>query len=229
MVTKINYLNDWLTILPKETVELMFKLKEKVYQNKDILPEEKDVFKTLELTDPNNIKVIILGQDPYPTPGNAMGLAFSVTKGNKIPMSLNNIFKELIADTGIKTKPLHGDLTAWCEEGVLLLNTILTVKSHWPSSHRSEGWQDVTDAIIKTILEQKGHKVFIAWGADAQKTAKRLLNEKNYDVTQISSSHPSPLSCNKTLTPFIGSRPFSKCNEILKQHNIKPVNWLSIL
>lgn len=225
----MNYLQKWLNILPKETVELMFNLKEKVYQNKDILPEEKDVFKTLELTNPDNVKVIILGQDPYPTPGNAMGLAFSVTKGNKIPMSLNNIFKELISDIGLNERPVHGDLTAWCKEGVLLLNTILTVKSHWPSSHKSEGWQEVTDAIIRAVLEQNGHKVFITWGADAQKTANRILDEKTYDVTQISSSHPSPLSCTKTTEPFIGSKPFSKCNKILKQHNIKPVNWLSIL
>ena len=185
---------------------------------KDHYPKTEDIFKALELTPFENIKVVILGQDPYHDEGQANGLAFSVNKDKKIPPSLKNIYKELNSDLGIPI-PNHGDLSKWAKEGVLLLNSILTVEPHKPASHRSIGWEEYTDQIIKEINEKKEHIVFILWGKYAQDKGK-YIDESKHLV--IKSPHPSPFSARKG---FFNSKPFSKCNTYLKKNGIEEIDW----
>jgi uracil-DNA glycosylase len=181
-------------------------------------PKNKDIFKALELTSFENIKAVIIGQDPYHGENQANGLAFSVNKDVKIPPSLKNIYKELKDDLGYKI-PTHGDLSKWAKQGVLLLNSILTVEPHKPASHRKIGWEEYTDEIIKKINDEKENVVFILWGNYAQEKGKYIDEDKHL---VIKSPHPSPFSARKG---FFASKPFSRCNIYLKENNIEEVDW----
>jgi uracil-DNA glycosylase len=183
-----------------------------------IYPPERDVFNALKLTPIDAVKVVILGQDPYHDEGQAHGLAFSVRPGVTPPPSLRNIFKELQSDVGCP-KPAHGNLEPWAKQGVLLLNTVLTVRAHEPGSHRGKGWEKFTDAVIQRISTKADPVVFVLWGAPAQKKLP-LIDTKRHTV--IKAPHPSPLSAR---SGFIGSRPFSTVNAALKAAGHKPIDW----
>ena len=188
------------------------------YKTKTIFPPKNFVFNALKLTPYENVKVVIVGQDPYHGEGEAHGLSFSVQKGIKIPPSLQNIFKELQDDLGIAPKR-DGDLTGWANEGVLLLNAVLTVEKDKAASHRNLGWELFTDYIIKIINEKTSPVVFILWGNFAKEKKKLITNPKHLVIT---SPHPSPFSA---YSGFFGSRPFSKTNEFLKSNHLKPIDW----
>ncbi len=187
------------------------------YENDIIYPSKKDVLRSLNLTDYDNVKVVILGQDPYHGDGEANGLSFSVNQNVKLPPSLKNIYKELYNDLGIKR--IHGDLSDWAFQGVLLLNSVLTVKKDTPLSHDKIGWQIFTDAIIKKINEKNEPVVFILWGNYARSKKKLITNSRHLI---IESSHPSPFSANYG---FFDSKPFSRTNDFLKKNNIKEIEW----
>jgi len=164
-----------------------------------------------------NVRVLIVGQDPYPTPGHPMGLSFSVDAHVRpLPPSLGNIFRELQDDLGIAPSP-HGDLSAWAAQGVLLLNRVLTVRAGTPASHRNRGWEKVTEQAIRALVDRGGPLVAVLWGRDAQ-TLKPLLG----DVPSLESAHPSPLSASRG---FFGSRPFSRVNALLTELGAEPINW----
>ena len=188
------------------------------YDTKTIYPLKENVFNALKLTPYDKVKVVIMGQDPYHGEGEAHGLSFSVQKGIKLPPSLQNIFKELYDDLGIKNGTC-GDLTPWAKEGVLLLNSILTVRKDSPLSHKDLGWQLLTDHIIKILNLKKEPIVFILWGSFA-KSKKEFITNKNHLI--IESTHPSPFSAR---SGFFGSRPFSKTNNFLKKNNIKEIDF----
>ncbi len=187
------------------------------YSKKTVYPEYKDIFKTLRLTDYDEVKVVILGQDPYHGENEAHGLSFSVPQGIKTPPSLLNIFKELNNDLGIKRTKT--DLTDWGEQGVLLLNSILTVVKDSPLSHKNKGWEIFTDRLIELLGEREKPMVFILWGNYAR-SKKELIKNKNHLI--IENVHPSPLSASRG---FFGSKPFSKTNNFLIKNNIKPIKW----
>ena len=187
------------------------------YEHKTIYPPKGLVFSVFT-TDLNEVKVVILGQDPYHTPGAAEGLAFSVPNSQPIPPSLINIYKEIDADIGHHANP-RGSLRAWQKQGVLLLNTVLTVEAHRAGSHRGKGWETFTTATISYLNEVRPHLVFILWGRDAR-NKKSLIDTSRHLV--LESAHPSPLSA---YNGFFGSRPFSKCNEFLKANGMEPVVW----
>ena len=187
------------------------------YNKKTVYPEYKDIFKTLRLTDYDEVKVVILGQDPYHGENEAHGLSFSVPQGIKMPPSLLNIFKELNNDLGIKRTKT--DLTDWGEQGVLLLNSILTVVKDSPLSHKNKGWEIFTDRLIELLGEREKPLVFILWGNYAR-SKKELIKNKNHLI--IENVHPSPLSASRG---FFGSKPFSKTNDFLIKNNIKPIKW----
>lgn len=213
--------NSWDIVLKDEMEKQYFKyIKEFVKEerlSKTIYPPAKDLFNAFKLTDFNDIKVVILGQDPYHGENEANGLSFSVNEGIKLPPSLKNIYKELYDDLGI-TKTT-GDLTSWANQGVLLLNSVLTVLKDTPTSHSKIGWQEYTDAIIKKLNEREKPIVFILWGNYARSKKNLITNKRHYI---IESPHPSPFSAN---SGFFGSRPFSKTNEFLKKNNIKEIEW----
>lgn len=181
-------------------------------------PKYENIFNALKLTPYSKVKVVIIGQDPYHGEGEAHGLSFSVQKGIKLPPSLQNIFKELYDDLGIKNGTC-GDLTPWAQEGVLLLNSILTVRKDSPLSHKDLGWQLLTDHIIKILNLKKEPIVFILWGSFA-KSKKEFITNKNHLI--IESTHPSPFSARNG---FFGSRPFSKTNNFFKKNNIKEIDF----
>ena len=187
------------------------------YETKTIFPKKGVVFRAFA-TDLNDVKVVILGQDPYHTPGAAEGLAFSVPNSQPIPPSLINIYKEIDDDIGKHANP-RGSLVNWQKQGVLLLNTVLTVEAHKPKSHSGKGWEIFTTEVIKYLNETRPHLVFILWGRDAR-NKKALINASKHLV--LESAHPSPLSA---YAGFFGSKPFSKCNEFLKENNLKPIQW----
>lgn len=210
--------NSWNEFIEAEKklpyfVELMKKIDQE-YEKYVVYPEKNDIFKAFDLTNISDVKVVLLGQDPYHEPNQAMGLSFSVYKNNKVPKSLINIYKELNSDLGIKI-PNHGDLTSWAEEGVLLLNTILTVREHQALSHENIGWETFTNHVIEFLNTLDQPIVFMLWGAFAAKK-KILLNNPKHLV--ITSAHPSPLSAYRG---FFGSKPFSKINDFLP----KPINF----
>ncbi|HQR40104.1 MAG TPA: uracil-DNA glycosylase [Blastocatellia bacterium] len=184
----------------------------------DVFPPEPQVFAALESTPPEAVRVVILGQDPYHDHGQAHGLAFSVARGTPPPPSLRNIFKELQADAGVEP-PVTGDLTAWAARGVLLLNTVLTVRAHAAHSHRGRGWERFTDAVLGEVVNRRERVVFVLWGAAAQQK-RALIDERVHAV--ISSAHPSPLSAHRG---FFGSRPFSQANSLLVEGGREPVDW----
>jgi uracil-DNA glycosylase len=181
-----------------------------------IFPPEDDVFAAFEHTSFESVRVVLLGQDPYHDDGQAHGLCFSVRRGVRVPPSLANVFKERRADLGMEL-PSHGDLTAWAERGVLLLNTVLTVRAHEAGSHRRRGWERFTDGVL-SALQAQPHIVFLLWGNDAKKKSS-LIDTARHSV--IACAHPSPLSARL----FFGSRPFSRTNEVLRAHGQKPVDW----
>lgn len=187
------------------------------YEHKTIFPRKELVFRAFA-TDLNEVKVVILGQDPYHTPGAAEGLAFSVPNSQPIPPSLMNIYKEIDSDIGYHTNP-RGSLANWQKQGVLLLNTVLTVEAHKPKSHSGKGWEIFTTEVIKYLNETRPHLVFILWGRDAR-NKKPLIDSSKHLV--LESAHPSPLSA---YAGFFGSKPFSKCNDFLKQNNLEPIQW----
>jgi uracil-DNA glycosylase len=179
--------------------------------------------RALEALAPQQVRVVILGQDPYHGPGEAEGLAFSVADGVKIPPSLRNIRQELAADLGLAL-PASGSLRAWAGEGVLLLNTCLTVERDRPASHAKLGWQALTDALIDHVAAQAQPKVFMLWGAHAQAKSMRLAGSAVLNRVLVS-NHPSPLAARRPPVPFVGSRPFGAANEWLVAHGVTPVDW----
>ena len=213
--------NYWDVVLKEEYEKNYFKniamFINKEYKEKIVYPPKRDILRALKLTDYNDVKVVILGQDPYHGENEANGLSFSVNEGIKLPPSLKNIYKELYDDLGI-TKTT-GDLTSWANQGVLLLNSVLTVLKDTPTSHSKIGWQEYTDAIIRKLNEREKTIVFILWG-NYVRSKKNLITNKRHYI--IESPHPSPFSAN---SGFFGSRPFSKTNEFLKKNNIKEIEW----
>jgi uracil-DNA glycosylase len=185
---------------------------------KVVFPPEEDVFRALALTPLDAVKVVLLGQDPYHDDGQAHGLCFSVRPPTRPPPSLKNIFKELRADLGIEVPEGQGELTAWAKQGVLLLNTVLTVVAHAPASHAKKGWETFTDAVIAKVNERTAPAVFCLWGGHARAKAKSIDASRH---VVIEGAHPSPLSVKK----FLGSRPFSKINAALVAAGQSPVDW----
>lgn len=214
--------NDWdqklKLIWESEGFKRFMDMINKEYNTKTIYPPKNYIFNALKLTPYSNTKVVIVGQDPYHGDGEAHGLSFSVQEGIKLPPSLKNIYKELYDDLGILPSTT-GDLTKWGKEGVLLLNAVLTVEKDKPASHRNLGWERLTDYIIKILNQKEEPVVFILWGNFAKEKAKLITNPNHYIIT---SSHPSPFSARYG---FFGSKPFSKANNFLKEHNIKEVDW----
>ena len=217
--------NSWSHLLGKENQKPYFQLlKNKLNtflsnHNTKVFPSEDEVFNAFKLCDLNQVKVVILGQDPYPTMGHAHGLSFSVKEHVKpLPKSLNNIFKALSNDLN-QTPPVHGNLTHWAQQGVLLLNAVLTVEEGKPDSHKGIGWEQFTNAVIQNLSNEKQHLVFLLWGAKAQ--AKKVLidTQKHY---VLMAPHPSPLSAYRG---FFDCKHFSKTNEYLAKNRISMINW----
>lgn len=214
--------NDWLDALKGEFKkpyykELFNKVNEE-YRTRLIFPPADDIFNAFHLTPLSKVKVVILGQDPYHNNGQAHGLCFSVKKGVEVPPSLVNIYKELHDDLGC-TIPNHGCLTKWAEQGVLMLNTVLTVRAHQANSHRGIGWEEFTDAAIRVLAAQDRPMVFILWGKPAQ-SKKSMLDPDKHLI--LEAPHPSPLSAYRG---FFGSKPFSKTNAYLTAHGLEPIDW----
>lgn len=214
--------NDWLDALKEEFGkpyyrELFQKVNEE-YSKYQVFPPADDIFNAFHLTPLSKVKVVIFGQDPYHNVGQAHGLCFSVKKGVDVPPSLVNIYKELKDDLGC-TIPEHGCLTKWAKQGVLMLNTVLTVRAHQANSHRGIGWEEFTDAAIRVLSNQDRPIVFILWGAPAQRKAAMLHNPKHLI---LKAPHPSPLSAYRG---FFGSKPFSQTNAFLEQNGIEPIDW----
>ena len=215
--------NKWLRVLNKEfskpyLLELDNFLETRKAAGATIFPKQQDIFRSLELTDFDDVKVVILGQDPYHGPNQAHGLSFSVQEGIKQPPSLKNIYKELNTDLGFDI-PTTGFLEPWAKQGVLMLNAVLTVEQADPNSHANKGWETFTDKIISTISEQKENVVFILWGAYAQKK-ESLIDSDKHKI--IKSAHPSPFSARNG---FFDSKPFSKTNDYLESTSQKAINW----
>lgn len=184
-----------------------------------IFPEGKFIFRAFEACTLDEVKVVILGQDPYPSKGHAHGLCFSCESHVRpLPKSLNNIFKELHNDLGIDP-PMSGDLNFWAKQGVLLLNATLTVREGQPESHAGKGWEIFTDAVIQTLNERKSNVVYLLWGSKAQRKAENVNADKNLI---LKAPHPSPLSAHRG---FFDSKHFSKCNSYLEQNGLKPISW----
>ena len=188
------------------------------YASKTIYPPAKQIFNAFDHCPFDDVKVVIIGQDPYHGPGQAHGLCFSVAEGVPNPPSLQNIFKEMMSDLG-KPMPANGDLTRWARQGVLQLNATLTVQAHQAGSHQRKGWEEFTDATIRLLAEEREHLVFILWGAYAQKKGAFIDRSKHL---VLASAHPSPLSA---YNGFFGNKHFSRTNEYLKAHGIAEIEW----
>lgn len=214
--------NDWLEPLKPEFSKPyyaeLFKFVKNEYSTRQIFPPADDIFNAFHLTPLHEVKVVILGQDPYHNDGQAHGLCFSVKPDVAIPPSLVNIYQELHDDLGCYI-PNNGYLTKWAKQGVLMLNTVLTVRAHQANSHRGMGWEQFTDAAIRILNEQDRPIVFILWGSPAQKKAQMLNNPKHLI---LKAPHPSPLSAYRG---FFGSRPFSQTNEFLVRNGLEPIDW----
>lgn len=219
---EISLPNNWGKELASELTQEYFKnlvhFVTNAYQHEVIFPKQSDLFSAFSLCDFENVKVVILGQDPYHGKEQAHGLSFSVPDGVPIPPSLRNIYKELVSDLGTDS-PTTGNLTNWAKQGVLLLNATLTVKESSPASHQGQGWETFTDAVIKKISQEKEHVVFILWGKFAEAKASLIDSSKHLILT---APHPSPFSAYKG---FLGSKPFSKTNEYLVKTNQVPIAW----
>lgn len=214
--------NDWKDLLEdefnKEYYQTLRNFLTNEYKTKTIYPDKYDIFNALHFTSYKDIKVVILGQDPYHGPGQAHGLSFSVNLGIKIPPSLLNIYKELNSDLGCYI-PNNGYLKKWADQGVLLLNTSLTVRAGEANSHKSIGWEIFTDKIISLVNEKEDPVVFLLWGNNAIKKKNLITNKRHLILTSV---HPSPLSASRG---FFGSKPFSKINNFLISINKKPIDW----
>jgi uracil-DNA glycosylase len=214
--------DSWRAALAEETRKPYFAALQKFVaeerEQHTIFPPQAEVFAALTLTPIDQVRVLILGQDPYHDDHQAHGLCFSVQAGVAIPPSLSNIFKELQSDLGYKI-PNNGNLTAWAKQGVLLLNTALTVRAHQANSHKERGWETFTDAVIKAVNAKTDPVVFVLWGANARKKIK-LIDQSRHTV--IESAHPSPLSAYRG---FFGSRPFSRINAALHAANKPEIDW----
>ncbi len=217
--------NDWDGMLAaefeKEYYGKLLAFLAEEYETHRIYPPQPDVFNALRYSSYADTKVVIFGQDPYHQEGQAHGLCFSVNKGVKIPPSLGNIYKELQADLGIQP-PQHGYLASWAQQGVLLLNAVLTVRDSQPNSHKGRGWEIFTDAVIKKLNEREKPMVFILWGANAKAKEALLTNNRHLILT---GSHPSPLAAH---TGFFGGQYFSRANRFLELENQEPINWASV-
>lgn len=218
----VNIGNDWDIILADQWDRVYYQnLRKKLiteYRNYTVYPDMYDIFNSLKSVAYEDVKVVILGQDPYHGPGQAHGYAFSVQKGIKTPSSLQNIYKEMHDDIGTYI-PNNGYLIKWANQGVLLLNTSLTVRAHQANSHQKIGWEILTDNIIKKLNEREKPVVFILWGRNAQSKERFITNPNHYI---IKSTHPSPLSAHRG---FFGSRPFSKTNDFLKASGQETIDW----
>lgn len=215
---------SWKNVLQDEFRKAYFKditewIKMEKNTGKIIYPAGKLIFHAFDKTPFNQVKVVLIGQDPYHNPGQAHGLSFSVQPGVKLPPSLVNIFKEIHHDLGLRLSSEFGDLTQWAEQGVLLLNAALTVRANEPGSHAKIGWAQFTDAVIKTISDMKSNVVFILWGRFAQEK-QILIDEHKHCI--LKAAHPSPFSVEKG---FYGCKHFSKTNEYLVKHGIDPIDW----
>lgn len=216
--------NDWDDILAEEMEKTYYRALEEFldeeYASHTVFPPRDEIFTAFRYTPYDDVKVLLLGQDPYHEVGQAHGMAFSVQTGIKQPPSLVNIFKEIDSDLGITPPPTdNGCLTPWAESGVLLLNTVLTVREHEANSHRGKGWEQLTDAVISKLNEREKPLVFILWGSNA-KSKLPLITNKNHLV--IAGVHPSPLSAYRG---FFGGKYFSRANEFLERHGTPAVNW----
>lgn len=213
--------NDWQQILQSEFEKDYYQQLRRFlvdeYNNYKVYPPMDKIYQAFEWTSYSNTKVVILGQDPYHGENQAIGLSFSVAPGCKIPPSLKNIYKELESDLGYPPVN-HGYLKAWADQGVLMLNTVLTVREHTPNSHRKKGWEKLTDKAIQA-LSNRGHVIFVLWGNNAKEKISLIDQNKN---KVISSAHPSPFSANRG---FFGTKPFSKINKLLVEYNMEPINW----
>ncbi|TQR32361.1 uracil-DNA glycosylase [Campylobacter sp. MIT 99-7217] len=214
--------DDWKAFLKDEFLKPYFVQIKQNYisalkQGFMLYPPAKLTFNAFNLTPLNSLKIVLLGQDPYHQPNQAMGLSFSVPSGIKVPPSLKNIFKELELDLGIKAS-LNGDLSKWAKQGVLLLNSILSVKANEPASCASWGWQEFSDAVIKKLSDEKENLIFLLWGNFAR-AKKSLIDEKKHFI--LEAAHPSPLA----RTGFLGCKHFSKSNEILQSLGKSPIDW----
>lgn len=217
-----NLQNRWGELLEEEMKKPYYQelqeFLEKEYTEHTVYPAQEDVFNALRYTDYDSVIVVLLGQDPYHGPGQAHGLSFSVKPGVKIPPSLRNVFKELHADLGCSI-PDHGYLVKWAEQGVLLLNTVLTVREGEANSHKGKGWEIFTDKIISILNDREEPVIFLIWGKPAQ-TKLRLIDKKRHYF--ITSPHPSPLSASRG---FFGSKPFSRINDYLRNHGKEEIDW----
>ena len=218
----VKFLNDWDEILKDEFEKPYYKelraFLKREYSTRRIYPEMNDIFNSLKCSSFKDTRVVIIGQDPYHGAGQAHGMCFSVKKGVEPPPSLKNIFKELESDVGFKI-PDHGELTAWAKQGVLLLNTVLTVREGAPNSHKGKGWESFTDRVISELNKKDTPVVFLLWGANAKAKAKIIDNPRHVKLETV---HPSPLSA---YGGFFGCRHFSKTNEILIASGQKPIDW----
>lgn len=213
----------WQSLLASEKEKPYFKeiiqfLKKESAAGKIIYPKQKDIFNALKFTPFESVKVVILGQDPYHNPNQAHGLSFSVKKSVPPPPSLKNIFKEIHNDLGLPYSK-HGCLEKWAKQGVLLLNTVLTVEARKPQSHAHIGWQQFTDKVIESLNQHPKSIVFLLWGSYAQSKTKLIDGNKHHI---LKSTHPSPLAAHRG---FLGCRHFSKANKILESHNREPIDW----
>lgn len=219
----VNIGNDWDEILAGEYDKPYYrKLRQFLkneYQTKTIYPPMNDIFNALRYTSFENTRVVIIGQDPYHGAGQAHGLCFSVKEGTMPPPSLQNIFKEIQSDTGIKMNPTYGELTAWAKQGVLMLNTVLTVREGQANSHKGMGWEIFTDRVISELNRKQTPVVFLLWGANARNKASVITNPIH---EKLIAPHPSPLSA---YNGFFGCRHFSKTNEILLASGQPPIDW----
>lgn len=188
------------------------------YATRTVYPASRDIFRTLALTAPEQVRAVVLGQDPYHGEGQAHGLAFSVRPGTPLPPSLRNIYRALEEDTGIEP-PAHGCLDAWAGQGVLLLNTILTVRAGEAGSHARQGWETFTDSVLTAVNARPDRVIFLLWG-NAARSKRQLVDESRHFV--IAAPHPSPLSAHRG---FFGSRPFSRTNAALREAGVEPVDW----
>lgn len=218
----VNIGNEWDTLLADEFrkpyyLQLRQFLKNE-YSTRRIYPDMKDIFNALRYTPYNDVKVVIIGQDPYHGAGQAHGLCFSVKKGVQPPPSLMNIFKELQADVGTQLPP-HGELTDWAKQGVLLMNTVLTVREAMPNSHRGKGWETFTDRVIGLLNEREKPIVFLLWGGNAKAKLPLITNPRHKILT---AAHPSPLSA---YGGFFGCRHFSQTNDFLRLNGEKEIDW----
>ena len=218
----VNFGNDWDEIMAGEFekpyyLELRSFLKNE-YFTREIYPHMNNIFNAMKHTPYNSVKAVIIGQDPYHEPNQAHGLCFSVQKGCQIPPSLQNIYKEIYNDLGIPPAP-HGELYKWADNGVLLLNNVLTVRRGQANSHKGKGWEIFTDDVIKKLNEREKPMVFLLWGSNAR-TKKQLITNRNHLI--LEAAHPSPLSA---YNGFFGCRHFSKCNDFLAENGIEPVDW----